>query len=86
MSYLDLLRGEEPYKVRRSSSVIRTHRLMMGQRRATWIPYAAYHTLRSRAKWYICYEAVPEWIKTTMVRYHALRYAGKRWVNKVRRY
>jgi CelD/BcsL family acetyltransferase involved in cellulose biosynthesis len=59
ISYLDLLRGQEPYKLRWSSSVICTHRLILGQKRAAWMPYAGYHTLRSGAKLYTRSETVP---------------------------
>ena len=86
LSCLDLLRGDEPYKLRWNSSVIRTHRLIMGQRRATWMPYAAYHALRSRAKRYTRSDAAPKWLKTTTIRYRVLRNAGRRWVNKGRRH
>jgi CelD/BcsL family acetyltransferase involved in cellulose biosynthesis len=85
MSYLDLLRGGEPYKLRWSSSMIRTHRLIIGRRRATWVPYAGYHALRARAKLYTRSEAVPEWIKNATLRYRAPRHAGQRWLKKVRR-
>jgi CelD/BcsL family acetyltransferase involved in cellulose biosynthesis len=85
MGYLDLLRGEEPYKLRWSSGAVRTHRLIIGQRRATWMPYAGFHVLRSKAKLYTRSETVPKWLKNTILRYRTLRLAGQRWVKKIRR-
>jgi CelD/BcsL family acetyltransferase involved in cellulose biosynthesis len=83
-SYLDLLRGEEPYKLRWSSKTISTHRLILGQHRIAWIPYAGYHALRSRAKLYARSESAPQWIKGALNKYRALRRGGKRWAKKVR--
>lgn len=62
-SYVDLLRGEEPYKLRWSSGINQTYRLVLGQHRVTWIAYAGYHALRSRAKLYVMSEGAPQWIK-----------------------
>jgi CelD/BcsL family acetyltransferase involved in cellulose biosynthesis len=73
-SYLDLLRGEEPYKLRWSSRIIPTHRLILGHHRTAWIPYAGYHALRSRAKLYARSENAPLWIKGAVVRYRTLRH------------
>jgi len=73
MSYLDLLRGEEPYKLRWSSSVISTNRLIMGRHQASWMAYAGYHALRSRAKVYSRCEAAPYWIKRAAGEYRALK-------------
>ncbi|MBA3474890.1 MAG: GNAT family N-acetyltransferase [Rubrobacter sp.] len=83
-SYLDLLRGEEPYKLRWSSRIIPTHRLILGRRRTAWVPYAGYHALRSRVKLYTRSESVPRWIKSATDKYRTLRYAVNQRVNKVR--
>jgi CelD/BcsL family acetyltransferase involved in cellulose biosynthesis len=72
-SYLDLLRGEEPYKLRWSSGIIPTHRLILGQHRTAWIPYAGYHALRSRAKLYTSSGSAPQWIKSAVGKYRTLR-------------
>ena len=84
-SYLDLLRGEEPYKLRWSSGIGCTHRLILGQHRAAWMPYAGYHALRSRAKLYARSESAPPWIKSARDRYRALRQRVNRIRNKLGR-
>jgi hypothetical protein len=84
MSYLDLQRGQEPYKLRWSYSVICTHRLILGQQRAAWMPYARYHTLRSKAKLYMRSETVPSWIKSAAGEYRALQRKIEREVKKTR--
>jgi CelD/BcsL family acetyltransferase involved in cellulose biosynthesis len=71
--YLDLLRGEEPYKLRWSSRMITTHRLILGKHRTAWIPYTGYYALRSRAKLYVRSESAPLWIKSTVDKYRTLR-------------
>ena len=73
-SYLDLLRGEEPYKLRWSSRIIPTHRLILGQHRTARIPYAGYHALRSRAKLYASSGSAPLWIKSAVGKYRTLRH------------
>ena len=77
-SCLDLLRGEEPYKLRWSSRIIPTHRLILGQRRTAWMPYAGYHVLRSRAKLYTRTESAPPWIKSAVGKYRTLRHRVNR--------
>jgi CelD/BcsL family acetyltransferase involved in cellulose biosynthesis len=81
-SYLDLLRGEEPYKLRWSSGTSPTRRLILGQQRTLWIPYAVYHALRSRAKLYARSESAPLWIKSAVGKYRTLRHIVKRHRNK----
>jgi hypothetical protein len=71
--YVDLLRGKEPYKLRWSSGTIRTHRLILGQHWAAWMPYAGYRALRSRAKLYARSENAPRWIKAAKGKYRTLR-------------
>ena len=82
-SYLDLLRGEEPYKLRWSSWIIPTHRLILGQHRTARIPYAGYHALRSRAKLYARSENAPLWTKGAVGRYRTLRHRLNRSRNKL---
>jgi len=72
-SYLDLLRGEEAYKLRWSSRTIPTHRLILGPHRTAWMPYAGYHALRSRAKQYARSESAPLWVKSALVKHRTLR-------------
>jgi CelD/BcsL family acetyltransferase involved in cellulose biosynthesis len=73
-SYLDLLRGEEPYKLRWSSRIIPTDRLILGQHRTARIPYAGYHALRPRAKLYAGSRSAPLWIKSAVGKYRTLRH------------
>jgi hypothetical protein len=61
---IDLLRGEEQYKLRWSSEILPNHRLILGRHRATWAPYAGYHLLRSRARRYANSERAPRWLKS----------------------
>ena len=56
---LDLLRGEEPYKLRWASGVVANHRVVLGQGRIFWAPYAAYVALRLGAKRYVA-DAIPD--------------------------
>ncbi|MGH3148196.1 MAG: GNAT family N-acetyltransferase, partial [Rubrobacter sp.] len=42
-SRLDLLRGEEQYKLRWNPRVVPNHRLILGRNLAFWGPYAGYH-------------------------------------------
>ncbi|MDP8974108.1 MAG: hypothetical protein M3N45_13325, partial [Actinomycetota bacterium] len=77
--HVDLLRGEEPYKLRWSSGTIPTHRLILGRHRGgCWVPYAGYHALRSKAKLYARSEGAPPWVKSAMGRYRALRHIANR--------
>ena len=82
--WLDLLRGQEPYKLRWSSGAISTHRLLLGQQRAAWMPYAGYHALRSKAKLYVRSEATPSLIKSAAGEYRAVRRRMERGMKKVR--
>ena len=70
---VDLLRGEERYKLRWSFDTIPTHRLILGQHRAAWTPYAGYHALKSRAKLYARSEGAPLWVKSARDRYRTVR-------------
>ncbi len=72
--YVDLLRGEEPYKLRWSSKIVPTYRLLLGRRRAAWVPYAGYQALRSKARWYARSEDSPPWVKTATVKFREVRY------------
>jgi CelD/BcsL family acetyltransferase involved in cellulose biosynthesis len=74
--YLDLLRGEEPYKLRWSSRISPSHRLILGRNLAFWSPYAGYHALRSKAKRYVQSESAPRWIGSAITELRALRRYG----------
>jgi len=82
---LDLLRGEEPYKLRWSSGVVPNHRMILGRDPLSWAPYAGYHALRSKARRYASSEDAPGWAKDATSRYKALRYAAAQLTNKDKR-
>ena len=46
--HVNLLRGEEPYKLRWNPRMIPNHRMILGQRLVPWSLYTGYQTLRSR--------------------------------------
>ena len=74
--YLDLLRGEELYKLRWSSRILSSHRLILGRNLAFWAPYAWYHALRLKAKRYVQSESAPRWIGGAITEARALRRYG----------
>ena len=74
--YLDLLRGEEPYKLRWSSRISPSHRLILGRNLAFWAPYAGYHALRSKARRYVQSESAPRWIGGAVTEARVLRRYG----------
>ena len=74
--YLDLLRGEEPYKLRWSSRISPSHRLILGRNLVFWAPYAGYHALRSKARRYVQSESAPRWIGGVITEVRALRRYG----------
>ena len=69
---LDLLRGEDPYKLRWSTRVIPNHRLILGRRRIAWAPYAGYHVLYSKARRYANSNSAPRWVGNAAKKYRAL--------------
>lgn len=71
---LDLLRGEELYKLRWNPTIIPNYRAILSRSLAFWGPYAGYQALRSRAKRYANSGSAPRWIKGVANRYRALRY------------
>jgi CelD/BcsL family acetyltransferase involved in cellulose biosynthesis len=94
-SRLDLLRGEESYKLRWSSRTVHNHRLILGQSPIFWSPYTGYHLLYAAARWYEQSpgsEASPQWIRSVATNggaiyralrntYRAVRKAAKRHAN-----
>ena len=73
-SYLDLLRGEEQYKLRWSSRVVPNYRAILGRRRVLWGPYAGYQALLAWGRRYSSSEGAPSWIKKAANDYRVLRY------------
>jgi CelD/BcsL family acetyltransferase involved in cellulose biosynthesis len=83
--YLDLLRGEEPYKLRWSSRVVPNHRMILGRNPLFWAPYAGFHALRSRAKRSADSEEASRWVKDARDMYRTLRRAATRFTGKDKR-
>jgi CelD/BcsL family acetyltransferase involved in cellulose biosynthesis len=72
---LDLMRGEEPYKLRWTSKMVSNHRVVLGRSRIFWSPFMAYRSLRSRARHYVEGESAPQWIKSMLAPFRQ-RYSG----------
>jgi len=72
---LDLLRGEEPYKLRWTSKAVANHRVILGRNLLFWGPYVGYRLLRSRARRFVEQESTPPWIKTILNPFRQ-RYSG----------
>jgi CelD/BcsL family acetyltransferase involved in cellulose biosynthesis len=70
---LDLLRGEEAYKLRWSSETITNRQMILGRSLAVWAPYAVYHALLSKVKRYAYSEEAPRWTKRAWSTYRILR-------------
>jgi CelD/BcsL family acetyltransferase involved in cellulose biosynthesis len=73
VSQLDLLRGEDPYKLRWDHTVVPLHRMILGRHLTTWMPYAGYHVLRSKARQHANSANAPEWAKKVAETYRTLR-------------
>ena len=84
-SYLDLLRGEEPYKLRWSSRVVPNHRLILGRNAILLAAYANYHLLRSKVQVYASSENAPRWVAKTLVRYREIRHKLARYRERIPR-
>jgi hypothetical protein len=76
VSFMD---GTSRDKLRWASEVVRSHRAILGHRRALWVSYAGYHVLRnhyysllSNAQVYVHSEDAPRWIKKATQSYYAL--------------
>lgn len=71
--YLNLLRGEEAYKLRWASEVIPNYQVILGRHLAVWVPYSVSCALLSRAKRYAYLEDAPQWTKKALAMYRILR-------------
>ena len=80
-SYLDLLRGEEDYKLRWSSRVVPHYGVILGRRRTLWGPYAGYQALHSWGRRYAASESAPSWLKKVANGYRTMRRRMTRNVN-----
>jgi CelD/BcsL family acetyltransferase involved in cellulose biosynthesis len=81
--YLDLLEGDEEYKLRWASEVVTNSRLILSRNPVFWALYASYHVMRSKTRAYLHSEDAPQWLKDAAGRYRALRFAaGRRSLSK----
>ena len=76
-STVDLLRGEEPYKLRWSSRIIPNRRVYLGRNTLVWAPYTAYHVLRSAFVRYEQSESVPKWIRGPIRTFGRIKRRGR---------
>jgi CelD/BcsL family acetyltransferase involved in cellulose biosynthesis len=84
--WVDLLRGEEPYKLRWNPKIIANYRLILGRSPAFWSLYTGYHALYSKARRYSSARHAPKWVKDAAKIYSVLRNAGQRYVNQYRKH
>ncbi len=82
---IDLLRGEEPYKLRWSLATIPNHRLILGRRWISWAPYAGYHLLHSKARRYANSGSAPRWVESAAEAYRVLQRGAARLMSRGRR-
>jgi CelD/BcsL family acetyltransferase involved in cellulose biosynthesis len=74
--YLDLLEGDEEYKLRWASEVVTNSRLILSRNPVFWALYASYHVMRSKTRAYLHSEDAPQWLKDAAGKYTALRFAA----------
>jgi CelD/BcsL family acetyltransferase involved in cellulose biosynthesis len=74
---LDLLRGEEPYKLRWTSKAVANHRVILGRNPLFWGPYVGYRLLRSRARQFVEEESTHPWIKSMLSPFRGRRSTRK---------
>jgi CelD/BcsL family acetyltransferase involved in cellulose biosynthesis len=72
-THVDLLGGEEPYKLRWNSKIIANYRLILGRSPAFWSLYTGYHALYSKARRYSRAKHAPKWVKNAAEIYRVLR-------------
>ena len=82
---LDLLRGEEPYKLRWTPTTTPSSRVILCSSRILCSLYAGYHVLHSGMKRYTKKESTPRWLKSAANRYRTVRYVITRFANAARR-
>lgn len=70
---LNLLRGEEPYKLRWASTTATNYQVILGRRLVVWALYSGYVALLSKAKKYAYSEDAPRWTKIAWSAYRTLR-------------
>lgn len=67
-TYVDMLRGEEDYKLQWAFKTIPNFRALLGRKLVGWAPYAVYIVIRLKAKQYVNSESTPRWIKSAVYR------------------
>lgn len=67
-THLDMLRGEEPYKLRWNPETSLNRRVILGRGRIHWEVYTKYRLLRVRIRMYEESEDTPQWIRTAVNR------------------
>lgn len=65
-SYLDMLRGEEPYKLRWNPKMVPNHRVILGRNRLSWVLYTRYRLLRSEVRRYANSEDAAPWLRSAL--------------------
>jgi hypothetical protein len=94
-AYVSWMEEASPDKLRWADEVVKSHRAILGRKRASsWLPYAGYHvvrhrywTLRSDAHVYVHSEGALRWIRKATERYNSLQgyvysEGAPRWVKK----
>ena len=65
-SHVDLLRGEQDYKMQWASAVIESRRVVLGHSAVLWAPYAAYWHAYTGLVRYVLSPQCPSWIRQTV--------------------
>jgi hypothetical protein len=74
---VNLLRGEEPYKLRWSSRSVPNYRAYLGRHLFVWAPYTAYHVWRFKLVRYVRSENAPRWMKEAIRRLGRIKRLGQ---------
>lgn len=72
-SCVDMLRGEEAYKLRWSSRITTNHQVILGRRMTVWALYSVSNRVLSRVKRYAYSEDAPQWTAKAWSAYRTLR-------------
>ena len=78
LPFVNLFRGEDPYKLRWNPQIVDNHRAVLGKDLAALALYAGYLRLRTGAVRYAKSGEAPDWVGGLPARYRRLRYAAAR--------
>ena len=79
VAQIDLLRGEEQYKLRWASEIVASHRLLLGKSPSIhWVLYKNYCVARSRLAKFIRSDEAPEYVQRAVAAYRKLRHLSTR--------